>query len=123
MIFRIYTLSSSRNPDDVRYIGQTIKLFKSFGARLTNYTEGGDAPMLNRKHSPEVITKIASAVTGKKRRPASEERKQKIKESLLKYYETNPTRKPMLGKKHSQETKDKLSKLRKVLKRKPKSKS
>jgi|ERR1035437_98977 group I intron endonuclease len=43
-----------------------IKLFKSLGAKLTNLTIGGEAPMMNKKHTDLTKEKMSEDRTGEK---------------------------------------------------------
>lgn len=192
-LIKIYTLSSSRNEEEYRYVGQTekpleerlaghikssrreknyranwikkeisdgykiiisqideatldnwaekeihyIRLFKSFGAKLVNGTEGGEAPMRNKKHTLETLlkmskshkgripamlgkhhseetkTKIKAARNKQIRKPHSEETKEKLRQATLKQFKETGHPKGMLGKKQSKESIQKMLETRK----------
>lgn len=139
-IFKIYTLSSSEFPENIRYVGQTIntlnkrlimhkhkskketnhracwirsvykngfevlineidivteddwaekeiyyiKLFKSFGANLVNFSNGGESNMLGKKHSKETKEKMKISRAKRKMESFTEERKQNMRLGALK---------------------------------------
>lgn len=74
-----------------------IKNFLDAGVRLTNATDGGEAPMTGRKHTPEALAKMSASHLGRR---LSEAAKQRIAFAHR-------------GMKASTETRVKLSKLRK----------
>ena len=162
--FKIYALSSSQEPENYRYIGQTVKslndrlimhrykakvennhranwikkeiqngnqiliteldeveedkwveaerhyirLFKSMGANLTNYSDGGESNMLGKKHSRETIEKMIKTRTGRPGITHSEETKEKLRQKTLQQIKEKGHPRGMLGKKQSKESIEKM---------------
>jgi len=76
---------------------------------------GGKNPFYGKKHSPEAIEKMKLASTNRKRKPHSEETKNKMRESAKKYWkdcgrDIKGENNPFYGKLHTEETKKKISK-------------
>lgn len=76
---------------------------------------GGKNPFYGKKHSPEAIEKMKLASKNRKRKPHSEETKNKMKESAKKYWkdggrDIEGENNPFYGKLHTEETKKKISK-------------
>jgi len=87
-----------------------IQYFRSAGAKLTNLTNGGKAPLLGRSLTEEHRKKIGEANRGKKRSAefcADVTRRNKTRK--LSEKEKNRLRTVFLGRKHTEESKRKMS--------------
>jgi group I intron endonuclease len=84
-----------------------IKLFKSAGARLTNSTIGGEAPMANKKHTEETKAKMSEDRKGEKNAFYGKKMSKELKEKLSLCHKGKPSWSK--GKRFTEEHKLKLS--------------
>lgn len=68
-----------------------IKFFKSVGARLTNSTIGGEAPMANKKHTEETKVKMSEQRKGEKNAFYGKKMSKETKEKLSLIHKGKPS--------------------------------
>lgn len=88
-----------------------IKLFKSFGAKLTNGTIGGEAPMADKKHSKSTLLKMSEGRRGENNSFYGKHHSDKVKSDMSIVRKGTPSWNT--GKSLSEEHKLKLSKVKK----------